>query len=308
MTDLSRWPALVLTAGLATRLRPLSNLRAKAAVPVAGEPLVGRVLGKLRQAGIRRVVLNLHHRPETITSIVGDGAAWDLAVRYSWEGEVLGSAGGPARALPLLEADRFFIVNGDTLADVDLGALAANHLESGALVTMAVVDGDPRYNSVLADDRGDVVAFGRPGAGATDPFHFVGIQAADAAAFAGVAPDRPSETVKALYPALIARRRGAVRVFRSAPSFFDIGTPRDYLETAVALAEREGRAIDRGANVVVAPDAELTRTVLWDNVVIGAGASLTECVVTDGVSVPPGARFERCSLVMTDGVLRTEPF
>ena len=83
MIDLAGWPALVLTAGLATRLRPLSNVRAKAAMPIAGAPLVGRILTWLRQAGIRRVVLNLHHRPETITRIVGDGSPWDLEVRYS---------------------------------------------------------------------------------------------------------------------------------------------------------------------------------------------------------------------------------
>ncbi len=137
------WPALVLTAGLATRLRPLSSVRAKAALPVAGEVLVLRILRWLRRSGVTRVVLNLHHRAETITREVGDGSAIGLEARYSWEPEVLGSAGGPARALPLLEADRFLIVNGDTLADVDLTALAAQHVDTNAVVTMAVVDARP---------------------------------------------------------------------------------------------------------------------------------------------------------------------
>ena len=92
------WPALVLTAGLATRLQPLSSVRAKAALPVAGEVLVLRILRWLRRAGVTRVVLNLHHRAETITREVGDGSAIGLEARYSWEPEVLGSAGGPARA------------------------------------------------------------------------------------------------------------------------------------------------------------------------------------------------------------------
>ena len=77
-----------------------------------------RILARLRDAGIRRVVLNLHHRAETITRIVGDGSAVGLEVRYSWETDILGSAGGPARAVPLLESDRFLIVNGDTLAEL----------------------------------------------------------------------------------------------------------------------------------------------------------------------------------------------
>src|SRR6478672_8495534 len=95
-------PALVLTAGLATRLRPLSFVRAKAALPVAGVPLVRRILTSLASAGITDVVMNLHHLPHTLTTLVGDGSDLGMTVRYSWETPVLGSAGGPRRALPLL--------------------------------------------------------------------------------------------------------------------------------------------------------------------------------------------------------------
>jgi NDP-sugar pyrophosphorylase family protein len=304
MTDLSRWPALVLTAGLATRLQPLSHTRAKAALPVGGEALVVRILRSLRASGVTNVVLNLHHRPDTITREVGDGSALGLAVRYSWETEVLGSAGGPARAVPLLEADRFLVVNGDTLADVDLAALAAQHVDTNALVTMAVVDGHPNYNGIVADDAGLVRGFGRePGA-----FHFIGVQAVNAAAFAGVSPDRRSETVHGMYPDLIAQRPGSLRAMRTSAEFFDIGTPRDYLETALKLAAREGRPPDRGRDCDIAPDAELTGTVLWDDVTIGAGASLVRCVVADHVRVPAGAHHVECSLVMRDNKLVVVPF
>src|SRR5215468_3964491 len=115
-------PALVLTAGLATRLRPLSLVRAKAALPVAGITLVERILARLAAAGVRDVVINLHHLAHTITAVVGDGSPLGVRVRYSWESPVLGSAGGPRHALPLLEslppqsreaaeAGTFFLVN-----------------------------------------------------------------------------------------------------------------------------------------------------------------------------------------------------
>src|SRR5687768_3786650 len=132
MNDLSAWPALVLTAGIATRLRPVSTVRAKAGMPVAGKPLIGRILEWLAAAGVRRVVLNLHHRPETITRTVGDGGEWGVEVRYSWEAQVLGSAGGPRRALSLIDAERFLIVNGDTLTDCDLRAVVQRHLDTHA--------------------------------------------------------------------------------------------------------------------------------------------------------------------------------
>jgi mannose-1-phosphate guanylyltransferase len=304
MIDSSRWPALVLTAGLATRLKPLSTVRAKAALPVAGEALVLRILRSLRAAGVTRVVLNLHHLAESITREVGDGSLLGLSVRYSWETEILGSAGGPARALPLLESDRFLIVNGDTLAGVDLDALTTQHIDTNALVTMAVVDGDPRYNGIIANEAGIVSGFGRePGA-----FHFIGVQAVNAAAFAGVSPAGRSETVHGMYPGLIAQRPGNLRVMRTTAEFFDIGTPRDYLDTAITLCAREGLALDRGAGGSVAPDAVLTDTILWNNVTIGAGASLTRCVVADGVTVAPGATHVESSLVMRDNKVIVEPF
>src|SRR6187397_956791 len=138
-------PALVLTAGLGTRLRPLSYVRAKAALPLAGQPLARRILRWLHQAGVRDAVLNLHHLPHTLTGVVGDGRDIGMRVRYSWEVPVLGSAGGPRRALPLLRSESgtadgsFLIVNGDTLTDVNIADLVAHHRSSGALVTMAVI-------------------------------------------------------------------------------------------------------------------------------------------------------------------------
>lgn len=301
---LSTWPALVLTAGLGTRLQPLSSVRAKPALPVAGVPLVTRILKWLKHAGIERVVLNLHHRADSITSIVGDGSGLGLDLRYSWETSILGSAGGPARAIPLLQSDRFLIVNGDTLADVDLQALTTQHIDTNAQATMAVVDGRDGYNGVVANPDGMVRGFGRePGA-----FHFIGIQAVNASVFAGVSPEVKSETVHGIYPSLIAKRPEAIRIFHTGAEFFDIGSPRDYLDTALTLAAREGVELDRGRDCVVAADASLSNTVLWDRVRIGAGATLTDCILADDVIVPPGANFSRASLVMRENSLVVQSF
>ena len=311
------WPALVLTAGLATRLQPLSSVRAKAALPVAGEVLVLRILRWLRRSGVTRVVLNLHHRADTITREVGDGSAIGLDARYSWEPEVLGSAGGPARAIPLLEADRFLIVNGDTLADVDLAALAAQHVDTNAAVTMAVVDAEPRYNAIVANEAGIVTSFKRTGTPGTNPvgtvgtlgtYHFIGVQAANASAFAGVSADVRSESVHGIYPTMIASRPDSLRVMRTTAEFFDIGTPQDYLATARTIANREGRPLDRGHDCRVADDARIDSTILWNGVTVGAGASLTNCIATDGATVPAGSHYDRCSLVMTERGMIATPF
>jgi mannose-1-phosphate guanylyltransferase len=349
MTDLAGWPALVLTAGLATRLRPLSDVRAKAAMPVGGRTIIARILEWLRAAGVRRVVLNLHHRPETITRVVGDGSEWDLEVRYSWEGIVMGSAGGPRRALPLLEADRFLIVNGDTLTDCDLRAVARRHLDAQARVTMAVVAGDvERYGGVLVGSDGRVKGFARAqrSAGAVPPaspqslspvgrdaaapairavpsvsvesapatgdapacFHFIGVQAANADAFAAVPDDVPSETVRTLYPRLMADDPGAIAAYASTAEFLDVGTPLGYLNTVATVTEREGREFDCGIDTRVGDGAVVERSVLWDRVTIGEGAHLVNCVVTDDAAVPVGARHQNAALVAGPGGLIVHAF
>lgn len=296
--------ALVLTAGLGTRLRPLTCVRAKAAVPVDGEPLVRRVIRWLVDAGVNDLVLNLHHRPETIAAVVGDGSDLGARIRYSWEQPVLGSAGGPRRALPLLtddgDARPFLVVNGDTLTDVDLHALGDAHTRSGALVTMALIP-NPRpdkYGGVALDAEGRVVGFPRRGAPGPS-LHFIGVQAAQAEAFADLEDGVAAESVLSLYPRLMRERRGSIRGFATRAAFQDIGTPADLWQTSMDLAAAAGRpgCPAPGARVSIAPGACVERSVLWDDVSVASGACVIESIVGDGVSIPPGAVFERCAIV-----------
>ena len=295
-------PALVLTAGHATRLRPLSFVRAKGALPVAGEALARRVLRWLRGHGVTEAVLNLHHLPHTLTAAVGDGSDLGVRVRYSWETPVLGSAGGPARAVPLLGAPTFAIVNGDTITDLDLGTIAARHRESGALVSMAVVPNhEPqKYGGIVVEDGDVVTGFVRRGS-TTPSWHFIVVQVAEAAAFASVPPHTPYESVAALYPALIAARRGSIRAFASTAEFHDIGTPADYLATALLLGARAGGAVNDGARIE--PGARVEQSVLWDGVVVEEGAFLRECVVADGVRVPADTSWHGVTIRRAEGEL-----
>src|SRR5262249_40920599 len=163
--------ALILTAGLGTRLQPLTGRRAKPAIPVAGEPMIRRIMRWLASHGVNDLVLNLHYLPETLTAIVGDGSDAGVRVRYSWEQPVvLGSAGGPRLALPLIGADTFFIINGDTLTDVNLAAIASAHEQSRALVTLALVPNREfdRYGGVVVDDDSRVTGFAPRGPGARE--------------------------------------------------------------------------------------------------------------------------------------------
>ncbi len=289
-----RW-ALVLAAGLGLRLRPLTLDRAKAALPVSGIPLIRRILHWLARAGVTDVVINLHHRPETLTALVGDGREFGLRVRYSWEPQLLGTAGGVRHALPLIDAPQFLVVNADTLADPPLETLVAAHQASGALATLAVVahPKSPRYGGILADPTGGVVGFCPPGS--TPPgWHFVGVQLVERTAFAALPDQHPCDTIPDHYGALLGARPGAVRVCPVTTRFFDIGTPRDYLDTSLAVARAEGLSappLGRGSRV--ASSARLVRTMVWDDVQVEAGCELVDCIVGDGVRLPPGLRVQQ---------------
>jgi mannose-1-phosphate guanylyltransferase len=293
--------ALVLTAGLGTRLRPLTYVRAKAAVPVNGEPLVRRVIGWLVAWGVSDLVLNLHHHPESIARRVGDGSDLGARVRYSWEQPILGSAGGPRRALPLLTEggrDSFLLVNGDTLTDVDLAAVQATHERAGAQVTMALIP-NPRpdkYGGVRLTDDGFVAGFTRPGTPG-ESFHFIGIQVAERRVFAGLDDGVPADSVNALYPRLIAADPRAIAAHVSDALFRDIGTPADCLATSLELAGIEGDRLAAGHGSRIDPGARVEQTALWDDVVVGPGAELRECIVADGAVIPAGASYERCAIV-----------
>src|SRR5690242_17844140 len=123
-------------------------------MPVAGEPLVRRIIAWLAANGVTELVVNLHHRPETLTAVVGDGSDLGARVRYSWEQpRVLGSAGGPRQALAIVGAETFLLINGDTLTDVDPAAVVDAHINAGAQVTLALVPNreHERYGGVTVD-------------------------------------------------------------------------------------------------------------------------------------------------------------
>lgn len=303
-------PCLVLTAGLGTRLRPLTDLLAKPALPVAGKPLVVRILEWLRAQGVRDAVLNLSHLPHTVSGVVGDGAHLDMRVRYSWEQPVLGSAGGPRHALPLLDASRFLIVNGDTLTNVPLNDVIDAHTRSGAAVTMALVPhpAPGRYGGVQVNDAGFVEAFSARDAAVDGPlWHYIGVQVVEAEVFADLPDNTPAESVGGIYKELL--KRGLVAAHRSESMFRDIGRPEDYLATTIDVAHDEGNlsSIVEEAGSSFEAGAALDRVILWRGTHVASGAELTNCIVA-GVHVPAGTRATDACLVPDDAGMKIRSF
>jgi NDP-sugar pyrophosphorylase family protein len=299
--------ALLLTAGLGTRLRPLTGVRAKPAIPVAGEPMVRRIIRWLAAHGIDDVVLNLHHLPHTLTAVVGDGSDLGVRARYSWEPRILGSAGGPRLARAIVGADRFWIVNGDTLTDVDLARLEAAHAAAGARVTLALVPNREflRYGGVRLDAAHRVIGFTPRGPRAEGTYHYIGVQLADAAVFDAAPPGEPSHSIGGIYDALIAADPDAIVGFVSDASFFDVGTAADYWRTSMAFAAPAGASPSVGRHPRIAPTARVTNSILWDDVQVEDDAVVDECIVADRVCVAAGTEHRREILIAGEPEPRT---
>ena len=274
--------------------------------------MVRRIVAWLTAHGVADLVLNLHHRPETITAVMGDGGDLGARVRYSWEQPVvLGSGGGPRQALPILGADPFFIVNGDTITDVDLEALADAHGRTGALVTLALVPNREfdRYGGVVVDEHSHVTGFVPRGPSAEGSYHYIGVQAVRAAAFDSIGPGDVARSIGGVYDSLIAWRPGAVRAFVSDAAFFDVGTVADYWRTSESFAPGDDPdAPVIGRSVRIDPFARVRRSILWDDVEEGARAVIDECILTDGVRIAEAAAYRRAILIQRDDDVTVVPF
>jgi NDP-sugar pyrophosphorylase family protein len=153
-------PVAILSGGLATRLRPLTDRLPKSLIPIAGRPFITHQLELLKTQGVDRVVLCIGNLGEQIQAVVGNGHAFGLKVRYSCDGErLLGTAGALKRALPLLD-DRFFVLNGDSYLRCSYAHVQAAFEACDRPALMAVLRNENRWDkSNVTYHDGEVVEY-----------------------------------------------------------------------------------------------------------------------------------------------------
>lgn len=145
--------AMLLAAGFGTRLRPLTDHLPKCMVRVAGKPVLQRNIEWLRANGIVDLVINLHRHPQAVTDYFGDGRAFEVNIEYSYEPEILGTAGGVWAARRFFRQERFWVIYADNLFKCDLSRILQQHLTKLATLTMVLYE------------RGEVKASGIVGLG-----------------------------------------------------------------------------------------------------------------------------------------------
>lgn len=309
--------AMIVAAGLGTRLRPLTELRPKPAVPVRGIPLVAYPLALLARAGVAEVTLNVHHRPELL---IAAAEAWQpagLALRFSHEPTLLDTGGGIARVADFLrESDPCLLLGGDMVVDLDLRALVAEHRRSGRAVT-AVLRRDERareFGTIGVDRTGRIRRIGRRFdlGGEVDSGVYTWVNVVSARAFDWL-PDRDVFShLDHWWAPELARGSDAIGAVVLEPAdcaWEPVGTPAEYLHANFALPalsylDVETRAHAAGARLLpelvigagaqVGAGARLERVVVWDDERVAAGVRAREGVFA-------GGRFHPCSELPVEG-------
>ncbi len=315
--------AMILAAGFGTRLRPLTERLPKPLVPLLGRPLLEWIARSLCGAGVHHIAINAHHLPDELARGV-ERLAQDLArgpcpgasprpdceIALYREAQILGTGGALANARAFLEQDAQFLVhNGDVLTDLDLAWLAAAHVKSGALATLALVDW-PAANTVLLSSEGVVVDInGRHGA---EPARgralcYTGVAMLSRGIFRYLPETGYASLIEALLTALVAEP-GSVRGLAPGDVYWnDLGTIERLLDAhrdvllsrRLVLAEvdppQDGVFLGPGARV--AKDARLNGFVsLGREACVRSGARLDDCIVFDDTTVAAGPAWRRAVL------------
>lgn len=312
--------ALILAGGEGTRLRPLTSTIPKPVVPLVNRPFISYMIEWLRGYGVDDVILGCGFMADAVQSVLGDGSGLGVRLRYLEEPRPLGTGGALKFAENLLDG-RFFMLNGDVLTDIDLGAQLGQHERTGARATLALypVEDPSAYGLVRLEPDGAVREFvEKPGPEQTDTnLVNAGAYILERDVLDGMPPAGSNVSIERdVFPALVGH---GLYGHESSGYWLDIGTPERYLKATYDILEGkvrteigwqlgnhglamvdgsdtlEGRVV---APVVVGPESSVVRralvgdrSVLGRGVAVGEGTRIESSVLLDGVTVGAGTQI-----------------
>jgi mannose-1-phosphate guanylyltransferase len=301
--------ALILAGGEGTRLRPLTYTVPKPVLPLAGRPHVAYVIDWLGRHGVDDVVVSCGHLAEGMRRAVAELEP-GVKIRYAEEPDARGTAGAIRFAEDML-GDRFLVLNGDVLCDLDLTALIGQHERTGARATIALYPvADPTgYGLIHRHEDGKITEFLEkpdPEQIDTDEIN-AGAYLLERSVLDYIPPDRAVSIEREVFPELIGE---GVYGIRLEGYWIDIGTPDRYLEANWDILEGRvetvvGEQLDSpmmvGEGSEISPDADLRAPcVIGRNSTVESGALIERSVLLDGCKVGEGARL--MNTVLSGGV------
>lgn len=292
--------AIILSAGYGTRLWPLTEDRTKPAIPILGKPLVGYVAEYLAGYGFDEIVVNLHHRPESVRKALGDGSRFGVKLHYVEEPVILGTGGALDNTRDFFANETFLVVNGKIITDIDLKAALDTHRSMNALATLVLLPNAKRERfSVVETEAGRVMRFaGMPGehSDGPTPLMFTGIHIMEPRILDYIPRGAFSDSVLDVYPAAMANNE-IIAAHEASGTWRELSTLKRYLDISVELLKQEGKDYFAGANSVVPETASVTESIIWDNVQVDPGARIHRCVLADNVRLEKNEVIENAIVV-----------
>jgi mannose-1-phosphate guanylyltransferase len=311
--------ALILAGGEGTRLRPITSTMPKPVVPLANRPHLELMISWLRSHDVDEVILSCGFLADGVREVLGTGERLGIPIRYVEEPVPLGT-GGALRFAGELLADRFFMLNGDVLTDIDLTAQLAQHQDTGAVATIALigVDDPSAYGLVRRHPDNSVSEFlEKPSPDQIDTNLInAGAYILERSMLEGMPPPGSNISIERdVFPSLVGR---GLFGYASDGYWIDIGTPDRYLQGTFDILEGnvrtdigdalegargvlasgaalEGRAVAPviiGEGGIIAASATVGgRAVLGRNVSVGPGSHIEDAVLLDGSTVGSGTRI-----------------
>lgn len=288
--------AMILAAGLGTRLRPLTDKRPKALVPVVNRPIMGRIIEYLKGHGVSRIIVNAHHHYRQILNYLDGGRPFGLKIEVRVEPEILGTGGGIRNTADFWDDEPFIVINSDVLTNIHLGRAYEHHRRSERLATLILHDWGP-YNKISTDPHGDIARI--PHSYVSRGLAFTGIHILEPALLSHISGTGFSD-ITDCYRDLILSGKPINSYVSEGHYWYDIGDRAGYVRANRELSERPfdtgpGCRVDPSAGleewVVVGQDsrieknARVRRSILWDHVTVREGVRVLDSIVTSSLDV-----------------------
>ena len=265
---------IIMAGGFGTRLKPLTSNIPKPMVPIANRPIMEHVINLLRAHGITDIIVLLHHQPQSITNYFHDGAAFQVNIKYIQADEDYGTAGAVRKAAPYIR-DRFLVISGDVLTDIDLTGAIVHHKSLQAMATMVLtsVNNPLAYGVVMTDENQRIIRFlEKPSWGQifSDTIN-TGIYILEPEVMNEIPEQTFFDFSKDLFPKLLAAKR--TMIGHTATGYWkDVGDLNEYQKANMDCLEGKIRV-------------ETTGRQLTDGVIVGNNCEIDENVVFNGPAV-----------------------
>jgi mannose-1-phosphate guanylyltransferase len=285
--------AMILAAGLGTRLGPLTEKKPKALMPVVNMPIIARSINYLKMFGVNNIAVNTHHHYQQILDYLAYGKPFGIDIEVRVETEILGTGGGIRNFRDFLDSGTFIVINSDILTNIDLANAYEYHKKSGNIVTLILHYCEP-FNQIRVDNKHQIIEIAQKNN--PDRFAFTGIHIMEPEILKHI-PEHGYSDIMDCYRRLIHAGESIGAYISERHYWHDIGTLDGYISANKEVLGRDTHfPIGHGAYLapsvvleewaVIGEKAHLgdgvkiKRSILWDNVRVKDSTTIIDSVVT----------------------------